>query len=137
MIFKIFQCSNVLGKIFKFKMMNGIIIISKFWTNFFSAGRAVAVTVFPFIFLVSRDHAVDKTLLQHENIHIRQALELGVLPFYIWYLLEFLVLYLRHRNMQQAYLHIIFEREAYTYQADLDYLQKRKRWAFLRFRNGA
>ncbi|MFD2968094.1 hypothetical protein [Sphingobacterium bambusae] len=117
-------------------MMNGIVIISKFWTNFFSAGRAVAVTVFPFIFVISTDRAADKTLLQHENIHIRQALELGVLPFYIWYFLEFLVLYLRHRNIQQAYLHIIFEREAYRHQADIDYLQKRKRWAFLRLRGG-
>ncbi|HLS95438.1 hypothetical protein BC792_101223 [Sphingobacterium allocomposti] len=111
--------------------MRGILIVNKFWTNLFSARKAAAVTVFPFIFVLNRSFSQDRVLVNHERIHIRQALEMLVIPFYLWYLLEFLIRYVRYGRFRKAYLNICFEREAYAGEKDQHYLKKRKPWAFL------
>jgi hypothetical protein len=36
-----------------------------------------AITLFPFIFLQNREDKENKTLINHEKIHIRQQLEIG------------------------------------------------------------
>ncbi|MVZ61632.1 hypothetical protein [Sphingobacterium humi] len=113
--------------------MKGKVIVSRFWTRFFSFGKAQAITIFPFIFLRYRRDKTDQVLLNHERIHIIQALELLILPFYIWYLTEFLLRYLQYKDFQKAYYHISFEREAYTHQRDLSYLKKRKLYSFMAF----
>ncbi|WDF68142.1 hypothetical protein PQ465_17820 [Sphingobacterium oryzagri] len=113
--------------------MHGVLIVSWFWTNFFSGGRAVAITIFPFIFVSRSDLAKDNVLLNHERIHLQQALELLVLPFYIFYLLEFCLRYVQHKNFNKAYFALSFEQEAYAFQADLGYLRRRKLWAFRRY----
>ena len=113
--------------------MKGVVIVSRFWTNLFSAGRADAVTIFPFIFVVSRSLKANKILMQHERIHLRQALELAVLPFYIWYLIEFLIRYYQYGNFQKAYRSISFELEAYGHEREMRYLKIRRCWAFFSY----
>lgn len=110
--------------------MKGKVIVSRFWTNFFSGRRAVAVVVFPFIFLLDEHYRKDLCLLNHERIHIRQAIEILVIPFYIWYSIEFLIRFAQYKNIREAYLNISFEREAYRNEKNLNYLQKRPFWAF-------
>jgi hypothetical protein len=70
--------------------------------------------------------------LNHERIHTAQMLELLVLGFYLWYLVEWLVLLVRHRNVLRAYRNIRFEREAYENERDMNYLKSRKFWAWMR-----
>lgn len=77
-----------------------------------------------------RVFGVEAALLRHERIHLRQQAELLVLPFYIWYLTEYLVLRLRLPH-SAAYRRIRFEREAYAHENDPTYLAKRRPWAFL------
>lgn len=113
--------------------MKGKVIVSHFWTKFFSGGRAQAITIFPFIFLKRPADRKDKILLNHENIHIRQAVELLVLPFYIWYLTEFLVRLIQYRNFFNAYIHISFEREAFDQEENLYYLKNRKCYSSFRY----
>ncbi|WP_437920930.1 hypothetical protein [Sphingobacterium sp. LRF_L2] len=113
--------------------MKGIIVVSKFWTAFFSGKNAVAVTIFPFIFVIDERLSKDEKLINHENIHIRQAIELGVILFYVWYLFEFLIHFLRCWDFKRAYLQISFEKEAYRHQEDLFYLDHRKYAAFLNY----
>lgn len=87
---------------------------------------------FPFVFV---KHSVDRqndTFLNHEKIHLRQQIEMLVLPYYIWYLLEFCLRWIQYRNFDLAYRNISFEREAYANERNLDYLKRRKFWAFLR-----
>lgn len=72
-------------------------------------------------------------LLNHERIHIRQQLELLVIPFYIWYLLEWLYHYAKCRHWWKAYRKISFEQEAYTNETNFNYLKKRKFWSFLKY----
>ena len=111
--------------------MKGKVIVSKFWTKLFSAGRASAVTIFPFILVRGKGFSVDKYLINHERIHLSQALELLVLPFYIWYIIEFIVRYLYYIDFDKAYKNISFEREAYTNDHNLSYLKNRKFWSFI------
>lgn len=113
--------------------MKGKVIVSSFLTRLFSAGRASAVTIFPFIFVKTRKLREDMVLINHEQIHIAQALELFVFPFYLLYLLEFLIQLVRHRDFHRAYRNISFEREAYCNETDLDYMKYRKVWSFTRY----
>ena len=56
-----------------------------------------------------------------------------VLPFFIIYVTEFLIGYLKYKNWQKAYKNISFEREAYTNEKDLYYLKQRPFWRFLNY----
>lgn len=68
--------------------------------------------------------------LNHEKIHSTQMREMLYIPFYIWYLLEWLLRLFLPGN---AYRNISFEREAYKYQNDLSYLSRRGRFTWIRF----
>ncbi|WP_286859535.1 hypothetical protein [Sphingobacterium sp. UBA7625] len=110
-----------------------MIIVSKFWTNLFSFGKADAITIFPIIFLKHAFFKDNKELIRHERIHLRQALELGIVFFYLWYLCEFVVRFARFHDFDKAYRQISFEREAYRHEDDPAYLSKRKIWAFWQY----
>ncbi len=70
----------------------------------------------------------------HERIHLRQQLELGILPFYVWYLLEYLIRRWQYREHYDAYRNISFEREAFDNEHDLTYWETRKWYGFLAYR---
>lgn len=91
------------------------------------------ITLFPFIFLLRKEDKRNLILVNHEKIHIRQQLELLIVPFFIWYGVEFLVRLVQFKNWSRAYRNISFEREAYSNEKDLDYLKKRPFWSFLKF----
>ena len=88
-----------------------------------------AITLFPFIII--KDEG-DETLINHESIHIQQQLELLVIGFYLWYLIDYAYRLIKYRDKAQAYYNIIFEQEAYDNEEDEEYLSKRKLWGFLR-----
>lgn len=71
--------------------------------------------------------------INHESIHTAQMREMLYVPFYIWYLAEWLVRMLQYRDSFEAYKNISFEREAYANDADLRYLSGRRRWAWRRY----
>jgi hypothetical protein len=89
------------------------------------------ITLFPFILLRDKSLKVDKRIMNHERIHIRQQLELLILPFYVLYLIEFAIGIIKYKNRMKAYMNISFEREAYKYDSDLNYLKRRRFWAWL------
>jgi hypothetical protein len=103
---------------------------SKFMDRILTKLKISAVTIYPFIFIKSK---YKKTTLNHEKIHIAQAKELFVFGFYIWYLFSFLYQFLNRFNYHDSYRNIIFEREAYGEDNNLDYLNKRKRFNFLKY----
>jgi len=61
---------------------------------------------------------------------VHQQRELLYLPFFVWYVAEWLVLYIKYRNWTKAYFHIRFEQEAYRHQNDLDYLKHRRHYHY-------
>ena len=83
------------------------------------------LTFYPFVFMSDKKDKLNNVFLNHEKIHLRQQLELLVLPFYIWYGLEFLIRFIIYRNRKKAYYAISFEREAYQNEKDLNYLKYR------------
>lgn len=91
------------------------------------------ITIFPFIVLSYKQDRDNAVLINHEKIHIRQQIELLVIPFFLWYGLEFLFRLLQYRNSKEAYLNISFEREAYQNEKNLDYLKQRSFWRFFKF----
>lgn len=66
-------------------------------------------------------------LINHERIHTAQMVEMLVVFFYLWYVTEWLIRLFMKGN---AYRNISFEREAYRHMYDLDYLKKRKLFAW-------
>jgi hypothetical protein len=89
-----------------------------------------AMALFPFILVKRAAFKHDKVLIRHETIHLQQAAELLIVPFYILYLLNYLVNRFKYANHYKAYYEIIFEREAYHNECDKSYLKNRKLWAW-------
>lgn len=96
--------------------MTPIIIVVK---NLPAAGMAV----FPFILLKYESYKNDAELLNHEKIHLRQQLELLVFPFYILYLINYIFNRFKYKGHDEAYREIVFEKEAYDHERDLNYLK--------------
>jgi hypothetical protein len=94
--------------------------------------RPSGIALFPFI-LIHVYSKGDQFLLNHEKIHIRQQIELLVIPFYLFYMFNYIYNLLKYRDHNKAYRNIIFEREAFRNEKNLNYLKGRKLWAFTRF----
>lgn len=103
-----------------------MVIISKFLVP----RGYIGITIFPFIFLKYYNLKSNTVLINHEKIHLRQQLELLVLPFYIFYAIEFLIRFIQYKKWYLAYQNISFEREAFTKEKDLNYLKSRSFWSF-------
>ena len=95
--------------------------------------RFTGMTLWPFIIVRDKQLKQDEVFLNHECIHLRQQLELLIIPFYIWYITEFLIRLVQYKNRNLAYRNISFEREAYSNEKDLNYLKMRSFWRFVKF----
>jgi hypothetical protein len=91
------------------------------------------MTLFPFVILRDGNDKGNAVLMNHEKIHLRQQIELLVVFFYVWYLLDYGVKLLRYRDRKKAYRNIVFEREAYENEKDLEYLNSRPFWKFRKY----
>ena len=74
-----------------------------------------AMAIWPFIFARKKLSEID---INHEKIHLAQQLELLIIPFYIIYFIEWIF---------KGYKQISFEKEAYTHQEDMNYLEWRRK----------
>ncbi|WP_276865749.1 hypothetical protein [Bacteroides heparinolyticus] len=88
-----------------------------------------AINLFGILF-VRGDHEIDEILINHERIHSVQMRETGYALFYLWYFIEWLV---RLALPGDAYRNIGFEREAYTNQTDLSYLERREPFSWVKY----
>ena len=91
------------------------------------------LTIFPFVIVSAKVDLSDKVLINHERIHLKQQLELAIVPFFIWYFIEYLIRLIQFRNRRKAYRNISFEREAYANEGNMEYLKNRKFWSFLKY----
>lgn len=106
------------------------LIVSPRVMRWLTRNMASAITLWPFIFLKSRELAEHEILMNHERIHLRQQLELLILPFYLIYGLEYLLGRVKGKSHLKAYEDISFEKEAYAQECEMDYLSRRKFWAW-------
>jgi len=108
-----------------------IFIVSKKLTRALSIFiRVYAITIFPFV--ISREE-LDEEVKNHESIHFYQQLELLIIPFYILYVIFFIVGWIKYRDSEKAYLSIPFEMECYKNEENLNYLSQRTPWAWMRY----
>ena len=91
------------------------------------------LTIFPFVIVSAKVDLSDKVLMNHERIHLKQQLELAILPFFVWYFIEYLIRLIQFRNRRKAYRNISFEREAYANEGNMEYLKNRKFWSFFKY----
>lgn len=91
-----------------------------------------AINLFGVLF-VRKDAVINEITLNHEAIHTAQMKELLYIFFYLFYVIDWLIGLVAHLDFMRAYRDICFEKEAYENEKDLDYLQKRKRFNFLKY----
>ena len=85
-----------------------------------------AINLFGILF-VRKGVKITDRLINHELIHTAQMKEMSYVPFYLWYVLEWLV---RLTMKGNAYRNISFEREAYANEYNQDYLRHRKPYSW-------
>lgn len=89
-----------------------------------------AINLFGILF-VRKECELSQRDINHESIHTAQMKEMWYIGFYIWYLIEWLYKLITIKN---AYRNISFEREAYSNQNDMYYLNaKRKKFAWVKY----
>ena len=94
---------------------------------------AARMAIFPFIFVKLPSYKDDKMLIRHEKIHLIQQLELLLIPFYLIYVLHYLINLFKYGSHNKAYINIVFEKEAFSKEGEMDYLKNRKLWAWLNY----
>ena len=88
-----------------------------------------AMNLFGVLFVRESARIDDKTL-RHESIHTAQMKEMLYIFFYLWYVVEWIIRLFIKGN---AYRNISFEREAYSNEDDVIYLESRKRFAWIKY----
>lgn len=93
-----------------------------------------AMCIWPFLFVRSgAAWSFTKIDERHERIHGEQQKEMLLLPFYLWYGIEWLIRLCIYRDSHKAYRNISFEQEAYENQEDIMYLERRRHFAWLKY----
>lgn len=115
-----------------FAKIDVMIIVSRFLLRVFTGSFASAITLWPFVIVREKGQLKNQVLINHEKIHLRQQLELLIIFFYLWYGIEYLVYRIKGMNAKLAYRSIRFEKEAYQFEGDPEYLRTRKWYSYLR-----
>ena len=102
-------------------------------SRYFFYKNYVGLSLWPFIILKNTSLKKDAVLINHERIHLKQQQELFILPFYVLYILEWLVRFLICLDGYKAYQNLSFEREAYWNEENLDYLKERTPLSFIKY----
>jgi hypothetical protein len=109
----------------KIKDMNWFVELLTFWS-------AEAITLAPFGIYIRKDWKavpiVYQRIIREEQIHWAQQVEMWIVPFYLWYFIEWFIRIVL--PPWGAYKEISMEREAKANISDLDYLKTRKRFAW-------
>lgn len=92
-----------------------------------------AMNLFGLFLFVRKGAKMSSEDMNHEEIHSAQWKELWYVLFYLWYIVDWLVKLVIYRNFRDAYVNVVFEREAYANDEDEDYLKTRKLFAFIRY----
>ena len=88
-----------------------------------------AINLFGILFVRGNARISERTI-RHEAIHTAQMKEMLYIFFYLWYVTEWLIRLFMKGN---AYRNISFEREAYANEEYIDYLENRKRFAWIKY----
>jgi hypothetical protein len=121
----------VSGKINKMKYFSysSIYCIKIIYNNILPFSGFSAINLFGILF-VRRNIVLTDKILNHEQIHTAQIKELFYVIFYLFYFFEWFIKLFKYGK--QSYYNISFEREAYMNENNLEYLKKRKLFAWIK-----
>ena len=88
----------------------------------------IAITLAPFGIYIKEKYWCSKTLRRHEMIHWKQQMEMLIIPFYLWYFIEWVIKLFKYGK--DAYHNISFEREA---NRSYEYPDDRKPFAWIKY----
>lgn len=94
-------------------------------------GNIEAITVGPFILVNGNKKKVSKVLINHEKIHCEQYYETGYIGFVFIYAYDYIRNILSGQTSEEAYKNVRAEKEAYLFEKDMKYIQKRQRYSWL------
>jgi len=101
------------------------------FVRFITGGWAAGITLAPFGIYIVKRHLENKRMINHESIHWKQQMEMLIIFFYLWYFIEWLIRI--PINGKSAYRSLSFEREAYTNDDNLNYLETRKPFSWFKY----
>ena len=95
-------------------------------------GNYKAMNLFGIIFTKS---SLSEIELNHEKIHTKQMLELLIIGFYLWYIIEYLLIRIFGNKDSQTdrYHEVSFEEEAHNNDTNLNYLKNRKPFNWIKY----
>lgn len=105
-----------------------MIIIKNKWFPF---GTYNTINICGILFTKRKN--ISKLIINHEKIHTKQMLETFIIGFYLWYLIEYLIIRFYHKKQSCAYHDISFEEEAYINENNLDYIKNRKHYNWFNY----
>lgn len=95
-------------------------------------------TINLFGILFTKSDYLSPITINHERIHTKQMLELLIVGYYLWYIIEYIIVRFFHKKQNDAYHDISFEEEAHNNDNNLHYLDNRKHfawWKYVRLRS--
>ena len=99
------------------------------WLSYLAPIQIGAITLG---FIVLSRGVMNEQTKRHETIHYQQFLETGFIGFLLLYFWDYLLGYAKYKIGSVAYRQIRAEREAYMFDSQEDYLEKRKRWVWIK-----
>lgn len=99
-------------------------------------GSYTTINLFGILF--TKSDYLSPTTINHERIHTKQMLELLIVGYYLWYIIEYIIVRFCHKKQNAAYHDISFEEEAHNNDDNLHYLDNRKHfawWKYVRLRS--
>ena len=106
------------------------------YTKHFPLKRYSAINIFGILFV--REDCKDLVggrMIRHETIHTKQMKEMLWIFFYLWYGIEWLIIFCsgKHSNFKSIYHDISFEEEAYNNEKNESYLENRKHYSWFKY----
>lgn len=84
------------------------------------------------ILLLKKGKKLTPTLINHEKIHTEQMWDLWFFGFYLLYFIEWVIKSIYYMSLKEGYKNISFEREAYMFDDDSSYLDRRVSFNWMR-----
>lgn len=104
--------------------------------NFIPFSGYKAINLFGIVF-VRKGARFDEYDYNHEHIHLKQLQETLWIFYYLWYLLEYLIVRIvglfKKKGQNESYHDISFEEEAHNNDHNLDYISTRKHYAWIKY----
>lgn len=117
--------------------------MKKIFNNIIPFKGYIAINLFGILFVRNEYKTLfnktffSKKVINHESIHTKQMKELLYIIFYIWYIIEYiikLILCITKKDcFSIAYYSVSFEQEAKLNTNNLEYLNSRKKYNWLKY----